>query len=303
MTFQVRILGSSSALPTSTRMPTAQVVLYNKTPYLIDCAEGTQMQMRKFNVNFGRLKNIFISHLHGDHIYGIFGLLSSFNLLGRKQDLNIYAPEKLKEIYETVLQLNEDELKYKINFHPLNSPSKDLIYSDKNLNIYSFPLLHSKPVFGFLFIEKQKQLNVKKDMISKYDLTIQQIINIKNGGDAILENGQIIKNNMLTTEPPYPKSYAYCTDTLPLKSINKYIKDVDLIYHESTFGSDLKKMAKQTMHSTAAQAAEIAKVLNAKKLIIGHFSSRYKDIGPLLEEAKIIFQNTIEAEDGLLIDI
>jgi ribonuclease Z len=303
MKFQIRILGSSSALPTSTRMPSAQVLLYNETPYLIDCAEGTQLQMRRFHVPFGRLKNIFISHLHGDHMYGIFGLLSSFNLLGRKQDLNIYAPEKLKKIYETVLNLNDDILNYKINFHSLNPNGKNLITSTKHLDIYSFPLVHSKPTFGFLFCEKQKPLNIKKDIISKYELTIQQIVSIKKGDDLKLKDGGIIENKHLTIKPLTSRTYAYCTDTLPLKVLEKYINNVDLMYHEATFGSELKVLAKTTLHSTAAQAAELAVKVNAKKLIIGHFSSRYKSVEALLIEAQNIFKNTIEAKDGLLIEI
>jgi ribonuclease Z len=303
MQFQIRILGSSSALPTSTRMPTAQVVIYNETPYLIDCAEGTQMQMRKYSVPLSRLQNIFISHLHGDHIYGIFGLLSSFNLLGRKQDLNIYAPAKLKEIYETVLKLNNDELKYKINFHPLTADAKNLIYENKAFEVHSFPLKHSKQVFGFLFIEKQKQQNIRKDIIERYELSISEILRIKAGEDLIDEDGEIIKNSDLTTKPGAIRSYAFCTDTLPLKHLNNYFSEVDLLYHEATFASDLEDMALETFHSTAKQAAEMAKLTQAKKLLIGHFSSRYKDVEVLLNEAQEVFADTIAAEDGMVVNL
>lgn len=302
MNFQVRILGSSSALPTSERFPTAQVVLYNNEPFLIDCAEGTQIQMRKYKVPFGKLKNIFISHLHGDHIYGIFGLLSSFNLLGRKSKLNIFAPAKFKEIYEKVLELNNDELKYKINFIALKPNDKNLIYSNKYIQVSSFPLKHSKQVFGFLFEEKQKQKNIKKEAISELNLSIKQILDVKNGKDLIINN-ITIPNSELTTPQIPPLSFAFCTDTLPLKNLNKYINEVDLLYHEATFGEELKPLAKETMHSTAMQAAEIAKIVNAKKLVIGHFSSRYKSVDLLIKEAKSVFPNTIEAQDGLLINI
>lgn len=296
-------MGSSSALPTSTRMPTAQVVTYNETPYLIDCAEGTQMQMRKFSVPLGRLQNIFISHLHGDHIYGIFGLLSSFNLLGRKQALNIYAPAKLEEIYETVLSLNNDELKYKINFHPLTADGKNMIFENKFFEVYSFPLKHSKTVFGFLFIEKQKPQNIRKDVIERYELSVSEILRIKAGEDLIDEDGEIIKNSELTTKAGAVRSYAFCTDTLPLKNLTRYFSDVDLLYHEATFASDLKDMAKETFHSTAKQAAEIAIQTNAKKLVIGHFSSRYKDVDSLVKEASDVFENTVGAEDGMLLEL
>ncbi|MDD4150701.1 MAG: ribonuclease Z [Bacteroidales bacterium] len=302
MDFKLRILGSSSALPTSERFPTAQVVLYNNEPYLIDCAEGTQMQMRKYGVPFGKLKNIFISHLHGDHIYGIFGLLSSFNLLGRKQKLNIYAPAKLKDIYETVLNLNNDQLKYKINFVPLDNSGKIKIFENKHIQVFSFPLKHSKPVWGFLFEEKQKQLNIKKEAIEELNLSIKQIIAIKNGDDLIINN-TVIPNNELTIPAAKPLSYAFCTDTLPIQNLNEHINGVDILYHEATFGSELAELASETMHSTAVQAAMIAKKVNANQLVIGHFSSRYKSMEKLIREAKEVFPNTIEAVDGLLIDI
>ena len=298
MNFKIIILGSSSALPTSKRMPTSQIILYNKNPYLIDCAEGTQMQMRKNNISLLRLKNIFISHLHGDHFYGIFGLISSLNMLGREHDLNIYAPEKLKEIYESVLKLNNDILKYKINFFPLCNSGKNLIFQNKNLEVYSFPLKHSKPVFGFLFSEKTGLLNIKKEVIEQYNLTIKQIIEIKNGCDLLLDNGEIIKNEIITYNPQKAKSYAFCTDTIPLYDLDRYLTEPDILYHEATFGSEYEEFAKATFHSTARQAAEVAKKVNAKKLIIGHFSSRYKNMSALVDEAKAIFPNVFEANDG-----
>lgn len=303
MRFELRILGSSSALPSSTRVPSAQVIFYNQTPFLIDCAEGTQMQMRKYSVPFGKLKHIFISHLHGDHFYGIFGLLSSFNLLGRKQDLHIYAPEKLKEIIESLHKLNGDELKYKVFYHFLKPDAKNLIMENKNLEIYSFPLKHSKPVWGFLFLEKTKLRNIKKEAIQKYDLSIAEIIKIKNGQDLIDENGKLIKNSEITIAAAKTRSYAYCTDTLPIRDLSKYLSEVDLLYHEATFGSDLKDIAKETFHSTPSEAGEIAKLVKAKKLLLGHFSTRYKSIEPLLNQAKNVFENTIAADDGMLIEI
>ncbi|MCK9255809.1 MAG: ribonuclease Z [Bacteroidales bacterium] len=303
MQFQIKILGSSSALPSSTRMPSAQAVIYNKTPYLIDCAEATQMQMRKYSIPFGKLKHIFISHLHGDHFYGIFGLLSSFNLLGREQDLHIYAPPKLKEIIKTLHKLNGDELKYKLIFHDLTSNGKNLIFQNKYLEIYSFPLKHSKAVWGFLFQEKEKLRNIKKEVIEKYNLSISEIVKVKNGDDLIDENGKLIKNQELTYDSSKPRTYAYCTDTIPIKDLDKYIYNVDLLYHEATFGSELADIALQTFHSTPSQAAEIAKLVNAKKLLIGHFSTRYKNINPLLKEAQQVFKNTIAAEDGLLLNL
>ncbi|MDD3740078.1 MAG: ribonuclease Z [Bacteroidales bacterium] len=303
MQFQIRILGSSSALPTSTRMPTAQVVMYNETPYLIDCAEGTQMQMRKFSIPFGKLKNIFISHLHGDHFFGIFGLLSSFNLLGRKQDLNIYAPAELKKIYETVLSLNNDHLHYKVNFIPLTDNGKNLIFENKFLEVYSFPLKHTKPTYGFLFVEKNKALNIRKDVIERYELSIAEIVKIKAGEDLFDDFGEVVKNSELTTKPGEIRSYAFCTDTLPLKNLKEYFTDVNLLYHEATFASDMEDLAKETRHSTAKQAAEIANITKSKKLMIGHFSSRYKSVEIFLKEAEEIFTDVTAAEDGMLINL
>jgi ribonuclease Z len=303
LNFYVIILGSSSALPTSQRMPTSQVVFYNNTPYLIDCAEGTQAQLRRFNVPMLKINHIFISHTHGDHIYGIFGLLSSYNLMGRKSDLNIYAPTELESIYSTVLNLNNDELKYKVKFFPLNPKGKVLILQNKHLSVYSFPLIHSKPVWGFIFEEKQKDKNIIKEKIEEFNLSISDILKIKKGEDFVKADGEIISNNLLTIEPPKPRKYVFCTDTLPVKSIKKYIENPDLLYHEATFANEHKDIAKQTMHSTAEQAADIAKLLYAKKLVIGHFSSRYKKLDGLLREAIKVFPNTVLAYDGNKINV
>lgn len=301
--FYVQILGSSSALPTANRIPTSQVVFYNKSPFLIDCAEGTQIQLKKFNISLGRIKNIFISHLHGDHIYGIFGLLSSFNLLGRKQDLNIYGPQQLQNLYSIVLSLNNDELNYKINFYALKPDGKNLLLQNKHIEIYSFPLRHSKDVWGFSFEEKQKEKNIIKEYITKYNLSIAQIVKIKKGEDFITPDGKIIPNNELTIEAPKPRKYVFCTDTLPMKSLTKYFESPDLLYHEATFGDELKTLARETMHSTASQAAEVACELKAKKLVIGHFSTRYKNTKKLIEQASRVFPNVIEAYDGLIVKV
>jgi len=284
-------------------MPTAQVVMYNETPYLIDCAEGTQMQMRKYSIPFGKLKNIFISHLHGDHFYGIFGLLSSFNLLGRKQDINIYAPPELERICETVLGTNNDNLNFKVNFIPLNNNGKNMLFDNKFLEVYSFPLKHTKQTYGFLFIEKNKPLNIRKDVIERYELSITEILKIKAGEDLIDDFGDVIKNSELTTKPGEIRSYAFCTDTLPLKQLHKFFINVDLLYHEATFADDMVELARKTYHSTARQAAEIANITEAKKLLLGHFSSRYKSTDMFVKEAGEIFPDVVAAEDGMLINL
>lgn len=301
--FSVKILGCSSAMPTTTRMPTAQLISYNTNTYLIDCAEGTQLQLRKMNCSLLKINNIFISHLHGDHFYGFFGLISTFNMLGRKNKLNIFAPKELFDIYKAIQQIKKEDLGYDINFIALNPDGKRKIFDDKYIEVYSFPLKHSIQVWGFLFSEKEKTLNIKKSAIEEYILSIKEILKIKKGENYTNEKGEIINNSELTVPPPPIRNYAYCTDTLPIKSINKYFQNVDLLYHESTYCSDKKTNAKKHFHSTAQQAAEIAKITNAKKLVIGHYSSSYPTTEIFLKEAKEIFENTVAAYDGLEIEI
>lgn len=303
MDFSVRILGSNSALPNADNFASAQVVHYNNKPFLIDCAEGTQMQMRKFKVPFGRLKNIFISHLHGDHFFGLFGLLSTFSLLGRKQKLSIYAPSGLEDIIKSVFGKINYLPAYNIEYISLNPNKKEKIMEDKYIQIHSFPLKHSIEVFGFLFTEKQKDFNVRKDCISKYNLQISDIIDLKKGKDIVDKNGNIIKNEVITLKPPPVRSYAYCTDTIYLDNLKEYIKGVDLLYHEATFEHKDTNIAHLTGHSTSVEAAKAAKDVKAKRLMIGHFSTRYKSLEMLLEQAKSEFKETILARDGLIVHI
>ncbi len=301
--FSVRILGCGSAMPTVNRNPSSQIVTYNTNHYLIDCGEGTQLQLRKYKISLLKINNIFISHLHGDHYYGIFGLLSTFSMLGRKNDLNIFAPQELKDICDYVISNNNEELNYKINFIPLIPKSKELIFSDKYLDVFSFPLKHSKAVWGFSFVEKRKEANIKKNMIEKYSLSIKDILKIKKGEDFICTDGTIIKNGELTVPPPEIRSYAYCSDTLPLKKLKDILSKINLLYHESTYANNNKLLAKKTCHSTAQQAAEIAKLLEVDKLLLGHYSSRYDDLSVFLNDAKSVFDNSYLSFDGLKIEI
>ncbi len=303
MNFGLRILGSNSALPSADSFASAQVVLCNTTPYLIDCAEGTQMQMRKFKIPFGKLKNIFISHLHGDHFYGIFGLLSSFSLMGRKQKINLYAPSELENIINHIFDFSKYKLSYQLNFIQLKNNGKNLICEDKNFNVFSFPLIHSRETYGFLFQEKEKQPNIKKEYVEKYNISIADIHKIKNGNDFVTASGKTIKNSELTIPAPKSRAFAYCSDTMFLENLSKYFRDINLLYHEATFAETDKDLAKKTFHSTAYQAGMAAKHTNAGKLIIGHFSTRYKNTDILVDEAKQIFSETIKAEDGLYIEI
>ena len=301
MALTLTILGSSSALPTSDRFTSAHILNVYEHLFLIDCGEGTQIRMRQNKIRFSKINHIFISHLHGDHFFGIFGLLSSFNILGRKNPIHIYSHHGLESLIMQSLSFSGQELSYPLIFHELQSESKELIYSDKNLEVFSFPLSHRIPTCGFLFKEKQKLKKIKKTAIAKYNIQSQKILDIKKGEDFILGDGTIIKNSELTTNPQDPSSYAYCSDTKYLPEIVPYIKDVTLLYHEATFLNDLKERADITFHSTAEQAAKIAKEANVGKLIVGHFSVRYKTLEGFLEESQSIFENTYLALDGLQI--
>ena len=298
MSFTLNILGSSSALPTSTRFPTAHLLNIDEHFFLIDCGEGTQIQLRKYKLRFGRIHHIFISHLHGDHIYGLWGLISSYGILGRKEDLHIYAPPEIEQIVSNHLYLYENTLPFNIIYHYLNCNRSERIFENDKLFVETIPLKHRIPTCGFLFKEKVRSRNIKKELIELYNIPIREILKIKKGADFVTEDGKVIPNKKLTKPPYNPRSYAYCSDTVFNESIITKIKNVDLLYHEATYKHDLEKLAKETFHSTSMQAATIANKANVKKLLIGHFSARYKDISLLLEEAKSIFENTYAVEDG-----
>jgi len=292
------ILGSSSALPTSKRFPPAHLLNVNERFFLIDCGEGTQIQLRKYKFRFGKLNHIFISHIHGDHIFGLFGLLSSFQLLGRTNDLNIYAPGELKEIIDFYKRNFAYDLNFRIIIHPLGYKRKKLIFRDEWLEVHSIPLKHRIPTCGFLFREIQQDLNIKKEAVDKYKPDLESIVKIKKGKDLKISHDMVIPNCELTYAPWKVRSYAYISDTAFHPSIIKSIESPDLLFHEATFSGEDEILASETSHSTSFQAAEIAKLSGAKKLIIGHFSSRYKHIEFLVDEARKIFPETYPANDG-----
>ncbi len=302
MPFSVTILGSSSAIPTSKRNLTAQVVNHLERFFLIDCGEGTQIQLRRFHIKFTRLQHIFISHLHADHVLGLLGLISTYSVLGRTSPLHIYADPRLEKYLKHHYNFFNEQLSFPLKFYPINAHINEIIYEDQRLTISSFPLKHRIPCVGFLFKEKMQPRKIKKEYIDLYKLSIQDIISIKNGNDLILEN-KIIKNEELTLPSPPARSYAYCSDTMYHPHIASYIQGVDTLYHEATFLQEDEKLAQKTFHSTAAQAAQLALDAKAGKLIIGHFSSRYKSDSQFLEEATRIFPNTFMAEDGLTFEI
>ncbi len=297
MTFELTILGSASAFPTSKKFPTAQVLNIQERFFLIDCGEGTQIQLRKAKISFGRINHILISHVHGDHIFGLFGLLSTFNLLGRKAPLFIYGHSEIEKILDFYQEHFAKMNNYKIHLHKISKRQLQVVYENKVVEVFAFPLKHRIPSFGYLFREKNRPLNIKKECIGKYNLTINQIKAIKNGEDIITPSGESIANDKLTETPYGRRSYAYCSDTMVSKKIVPYIAEADLLYHEATFMDSERKLARLTGHTTASQAATIALEASVKQLLIGHFSARYKQTEDLLAEARRVFPDTRIAED------
>jgi ribonuclease Z len=295
---KLTILGSSSALPTSERFPSAHVINAHERLFLIDCGEGAQMQLRRNHIRFGKINHIFISHLHGDHVFGLYGLLSTFSLMGRTSPLNLYAPENYDQILHSHLNDFDIHLNYSINFMPLAGKDPVKILDDKYITVTSFPLKHRVPSFGFLFREKEADRKFIKECIARYEIPIALIQGIKKGNDFVTTDGTIIKNKDITLPPPEPLSYAYCSDTGYFKRLASFVKDVTLLYHEATFDKDKNDLAEMTGHSTTISAAKVAKESNVRALIIGHFSARYKNITSLVDEAKTIFPATFAAEDG-----
>ena len=304
--FQVTILGSSSALPTSQRNTTAQLINHAERFFLVDCGEGTQIQMRRFQKKFFRIDHIFISHLHGDHFFGLPGLINTFNLLGRGKDLHIYAPPLLQEFLDAIRNYIFHGLSYKIIFHPIeHAEGSQLIYENKLLEVYAFPLIHKIPTYGFLFQEKLLPRKIKKELVEKYQIPIVDILKIKEKQAGFrLEDGSFLSNEELTLPPEPPRSYAFCSDTAFNPKLTEYIREVDLLYHEATFLSDMKDRAKETTHSTAEDAAKIATMVKAHRLMVGHYSSRYRELEPFRDEIMSHFSGEVLlAEDGQTIEI
>lgn len=301
--FQVTILGCGSATPTLRHFPTSQIVNIREKLSMVDCGEGTQLQLRKYHINFIDLRNVFISHLHGDHCLGLVGMISSFGLLGRTANLHIYAQKELEDVLMQQLDLFCHKPDFEIVFHAINPKEYTAIYEDRSMTVYTIPLKHSVPSCGFLFKEKPTLPHIKRDMIDFYGIPVSQINNIKNGADWVTEDGTIIPNSRLTTPADPVRSYAYCSDTAYRETIIPYIKDVTLLYHEATYTKDLLERAKKNMHSTAEQAATIAVKAEVKQLMVGHYSARYESIDPILNEAKAVFDNTIAAKEGLIVEL
>ena len=310
MEFSFTVLGTASALPTSNRYPSAHVLTVHGRLFLIDCGEGAQMQMRKAGISFAKIDNIFISHLHGDHLFGIFGFLSTLAMGGRTVPLYIYAPEGFAKVLEFFMGQFGDGIKYDIVHNIVKCKEPLLISENKHLEIYAFPLVHRGETYGFLFKEKTPQRNVHKHLIEPYNLSLYEIARLKEGTDIIrdvvedgIEYPLVLKSEEFTYLPYQPRSFAYCSDTAPFKRLYNWVRGVDLLYHEATYDTQLKDLAKTTLHSTTADAAICAIEANASKLIISHFSSRYKNLDLLLSQAREIFPNTVLAKEGIKFEI
>ncbi len=293
MSTYLTILGYNSAIPTVKSAPTAQFLEMEERCFLIDCGEGTQVQLRKAKAKFSKINHIFISHLHGDHVFGLPGLISSFRLLGRETPLHVYGPKGIKEMMETIFRITETHQGFEVVFHELSSKKSEKVYEDNRVEVFTIPLDHRIYCNGYLFKEKPKERHLNMQEISKYpEIEICDYHNLKRGKDIQLSDGYILKNENLTKPAEPSVSYAFCSDTRYLESIIPIIKNVDVLYHEATFLHDLKKMADYTGHTTALEAAKIARKANVKKLILGHFSNRYNDLSVFLNEACEIFPET-----------
>lgn len=295
---KVTILGCYAATPRSFTNPTSQVLEIKNHLFLIDCGEGTQVQLRRNKVKFSKIRHVFISHLHGDHFYGLVGLVSTFRLLNRDKELHIYGPRGIKEIITLQLKLANSWTNYPLIFHELDSKEPELLFEDEKVEVSTIPLKHRVYTNGFLFREKQGERKLLINEAVKYNIDVTLYKSLKKGKDVVSEDGELIPNQLVTADPPPPKSYAFCSDTVYDPEIVPLIKGCTALYHESTFLDDQEELAFPTKHSTAKQAASIARAAGVKTLILGHYSTRYSNIGLFKTEASSIFQEVILADDG-----
>lgn len=303
MTFELTVLGSGSGAPIPSRYNSAQVLNVHERFVLIDCGEGTQFQLRRNSINFNRIELILISHLHGDHFFGLAGLLNTMHLLGRTKDIHIAGHKNLKVYIDTIFKISHFKPGYSIIFHPIEDNQEGEFLDMNKYNIYIFPLKHRIVSCGYRITEKQSESKIKKEFILENSPNIEEIKAIKNGADFTTDDGKLIENKKIMIAAPPPRSYVYASDTSYYPEIIPHIKNVNLLYHEATFDQSKYINAREKFHSTAEEAARIAKAANVNQLLIGHFSARYKDAEVLLNEAKKIFPNTIAANDGLQVII
>lgn len=301
--FKVHILGCGSALPTLKHFASSQVVEIRGKYFMIDCGEGTQIQLRRSHVAFTKISAVFISHLHGDHCFGLIGLISTFGMLGRTATLHVYAPDGLGPMLKSQMEMFCNGLDYKVEFHAVDTTQQQVVYEDRSLTIETIPLSHRIPCCGYLFREKPSLPHICRDMIDYYKIPISQINNIKNGADWTTHDGDVIPNARLTKPAASPRSYAYCSDTRYLPELCHRVEGVTLLYHEATYDDSCADRARLYYHSTASQAASVARDAHAGQLLLGHFSARYDNEEGILKEARSVFPNTRLANEGIVVDV
>lgn len=301
--FKVHILGCGSALPTLRHNPSSQVVEIREKQFMIDCGEGTQTQMRRSRVGFNKVMAIFISHIHGDHCFGLIGMLSSFGLLGRTMPLSIYGPKELGPILDTLLTTFCNDFDYEIKFHAVDTSRQEVVYEDRSLTVETIPLKHRLPCAGYLFREKPTLPHIRRDMIDFYRIPISQINNIKNGASWTDEEGNLIPNSRLTRPADPPRSYAYCSDTCYQPGLADRLKGVTCLYHESTYADEDEDKAQKYFHSTARQAAMVARDAGVGRLLLGHYSSKYNTEDVLLQQAKEVFVESSLTSEGMVVTL
>lgn len=295
---KLTILGCYAATPRTLTNPTSQVLEIKNQMFLIDCGEGTQVQLRKHKIKFSRINHIFISHLHGDHFFGLPGLISTFRLLGRNKEMHVYGPKGIKEAITLLLKLGDSWTNYHLHFHELTSKESEVVYEDEKLSVKTIPLNHRVYTNGYLFQEKLGERKLNIDAVTEYGIDRAYFQNIKNGKDVVLDNGSIVTNTELSFDAPKPKSYAFCSDTAYKPDIVPIIAGANVLYHEATFLESEAHLALKTKHTTAKEAAQIAKDAKVGTLMLGHYSTRYKSISLFKEEAQQIFENVVLADDG-----
>lgn len=302
MNFTLNVLGTASALPTTERYPSAQVLDVRGRLFMFDCGEAAQMRMRKAGISFLKVEHICLSHIHGDHIFGIFGLLSTMGLLGRKSPLRVYAPATFRPVLDFFREQFGEGLLFEIEYIPLEMQEPEIVYETKKVELLAFPLNHRIDTYGFILREKMPPYNVRKEAISKYGLTLAEIGTLK-GGEDVVRADMTIPSSEAAYIPFKPRSYAYCSDTAPFPELAQWIKGVSLLYHEATFPADMKEMAAKTWHSTTLQAAETARDAGVERLVVGHYSSRFPSVDFYLDEIRSIFPDVTLAHDGDVVEI
>lgn len=303
MDLRLTIIGSNAAIPAHKRGLSAQVLHNTSVSYLIDCGEGTQFGLAENKIRVCRIDQIFISHLHGDHIFGLFGVLSSASMQNRTKKMTIFAPPGLRSMIRTFEESQSMFLTFDLDIVDLDAKVHKKIFQDEYFSVYTIPLKHRVPATGFKFVERQKLMNIRKEAIGRFDLSVEQIKMLKSGMDIVLDDGITVSSKEVCYQKDHPKSFAYISDTIFDTGIVQHIKGVDVLFHESTYLSDVEELARSRMHSTARQAATIAKMAGAGKLILGHFSSRYNDLQVLLDEARTVFPQSFLGEDGTTFEV